>query len=147
MDKDIPFRWIAAGLATLLVLGVLAFQFVLSGRSLERQGVERIERWLRYEPNRASVGEVIDVVSGGWTDRPAIPRDRAAQAPPFEIVSVERHGWHEDFVVRVRLRYPQGAPPGTPTVRYFRMRYSPALNSWKVVSETSALSYYLAILP
>ena len=147
MRREWNLKGLAAGAAAVLAVAVLALQFVFSGRALERQGIERIEHWLRYEPHRVSVGKTIDVLSGQWTGRPISDEDHPAPEIPFEIVSVDRHGWNGDFVVRVKLRYPQGAPPGKPAVRYFRMRYSPVTNTWKVVAETSALSYYLALLP
>ena len=147
MQREWNPKLLGAGVLAVLVLAALALQFVFSGRALERQGVERIEHWLRYEPYRASVGKTIDVLSGQWTERPVSEEDRPGPKIPFEILSVDRRGWKENFVVRVKLRYPAGAPPGKPEVRYFRMRYSPLTNSWKVVAETNSFSYWLALLP
>ncbi len=143
MNQDMLLKTAAAGVVLAVFGGFFLFKFVVGGQSLQSEGVRVIEHWLKYEPQRADWKDLKAFARGDWTDEEV---GRRASAIPFEIVSVRRHGWNDRYVVRVELRYPEGAPPGTPSVRYFRMRYS-AARGWRLTSETGALNYYLALIP
>ncbi|HEX7081499.1 MAG TPA: hypothetical protein VF329_10830 [Gammaproteobacteria bacterium] len=135
-----------SGWKAILALGALGafalIRFNLQSAALEADGVEEIKRWLVSETMRNSLPRMQDAARAGngqYLERAAA--DLAEEN--FDVISVTRHGLGDRIVARLDYRYKGDPPRGDTSVRYLRMTYSLA-TGWRVQSETTKLSYYLA---
>ncbi len=61
-----------------------------------------------------------------------------------QFISISARGRGDDIVVKVEIRVSGQEPPDGKPVRYFRMEHS-VVTGWRVLHETTALSYYLKL--
>lgn len=119
-----------------VVLGFGAFRYVTARQSLQGQGREALEEWVRLEVQREILAE---------EGEPGVEMATAlVEAEEIRIQELSGRGSLDDMVVRVLLE-PHPALPGEPGLtRYYRMSWSRTAG-WRHRGDASALAYHLAL--
>jgi len=125
----------APALVLIAALGLFAgLRLMRAGATLDEGGREVVRQWLASEYARYQLAR--DDLTG--VER--APFLLASDSIVFR--SLTGRGRPGRTVVRVEVAPNAAQPPGTPMVRYFRLRYS-TVTGWRLEREVSVLSYYL----
>ena len=123
----------ATGIAILALLG---YQFHAARTGLDDAGREVIEQWLAAEYQRYHLAR---------TDLDDAQRARLlVAAADVDIVALEARGKPELLAVRVEIAPGAAHPPGSPSIRYYRMEHS-LLTGWHHRGNLRPWQYYLTL--
>jgi len=140
MDSMVRLTGKKAVVAAIVIVVVAVAQFALRTQSLQTDAVDAVKMHLAAEYARDHLPDLQQAVSSGLTTDAGMDEMIDRMSPEsIEVVSISALGRKGRYTARVELRVADSEP----TVRYFRMQHS-MVAGWRVVSESSALQYYLS---
>jgi hypothetical protein len=130
--------------ALVVIVAVVAFQFLNRQQTLETEAIGEIKLLLASEYTRHHLPELQKAAQDGQFDA-ARAEEITSQLSMdnIEIVDIRARGRDAHYVARVEVTVNGADPPVGGRVRYFRMTHS-TLAGWRVLGESSKWSYYLA---
>lgn len=134
-QKQIRLKGLPAIVIILALAGFAGFRLLQANAALDDDGREVLRRWIAAEYSRYHLART-DV-----TDEERVPFLLASDS--VEFISLSGRGRPDRTVVRVEVAPGSAQPPNSPTVRYYRMRYS-TITGWQLERQVSAVSYYLS---
>ena len=144
MEKTFKLTGPKAVVAIVVIVAIAAFQLFSRKQTLETQAVGAIKTHLVAEYTRHRLPELQQATADGTlTDTRAEEIVRQLTPDNIDIVSISARGRSGRYVARVEIRVAGSEPPDGKPVRYLRMSHT-TLTGWRVLGETSSLSYYLS---
>jgi hypothetical protein len=130
--------------AVVVIVAVVAIQFLNRQQTLQTEAVDQIKLHLSAEYARQHLPELQRATQGVDLDEARVEEMvRQMSTDNIDIVDIGARGRGGEFVARVEVEVEGADPPDGRRIRYFKMTHS-TLVGWRVVRTTSKWSYYLA---
>ena len=133
-SKQIKIKGAPALLILVAIVAFAGFRLMGARQTLDTDGREILRQWISAEYIRYHLDRT------DLTDEERASILLAADTVNF---SVSARGRPSRTIVRVEIDPGRAHPPGSPTVRYYRMSYS-TITGWRHNGHTTAVGYYLA---
>jgi hypothetical protein len=147
METKIKLTGPKAIAALVVIVGVVALQFLARQQTLQTEAVDQIKMHLSAEYARQHLPELqraTQNVDFEDVDETRIEEMmRQISTDNIEIVEIAARGRRGEYVARVEIEVDGLDPPDGRRIRYFKMTHS-TLAGWRVIRDTSKWSYYLA---
>jgi hypothetical protein len=117
----------------LVVLGLGGYRLASARSSLSAEGADALKTWVSTEYQRYYLAQ--DDLSQEEKAKFLVG------AAEVKFKSVSARGSGDNIIVRAEIEPSEFQPPGTKTVRYFRMEHS-LTTGWRHRGDATAFSYY-----
>lgn len=130
----------------IVVVAVVAALRLGAGRaSLPTDGADALRVWLHAEYVREGLPALEAAIEANDAAAAETQAQEILASDRIVFRSLKARGSTSEVLVRVEIQVDGGEPPVGNSVRYFVMEHS-MITGWRMVYETSAISYYLKLL-
>jgi hypothetical protein len=131
--------------ALAVFLAISAVRLLMRFPAVADDGREAVRTWLVNDYEGRGPKALAQMASDYRAGLPVHAPERPAVAPQVEFVSLAAHGLRDAMVVRAEVMVDGGSPPDDRPVRYLYLTTRVG-GGWMVMSETSELRYYEALM-